>query len=703
MTLLGKFQKDKLLALSPKISLIVVLIIAALLFGVLLIWHYAESEKDRAIRSWQVRMNLVADNQMRHVGEWVEQQYSALSALADNASLQLYLTELVSTSEATEMPEEQFLKNLLAVTADKTGFYVPSANDDVPANIRRIGTSGIALLDKEGRIRVATKAMPPISGVLQKFVNEVPAGSRGMLDVYLGPGGDPTMAFLVPIFSIQGNREPSQQVGMVLGVRTITPLYDLLKMPAETTKEGEESILVRINGKLVEYLTPQADGTAPLSRRLDVSTPELDTAFAALRSDVFALKRDHQFNDVLVLGRKVPGTNWTLVHSVKAEQALAESEARRTRIVSMFALILVMVLISIIAAWRHGESVRYEEAARRYRKLSDQYKSQEQLLRLVSDNQPDPMYIVDEQNKYRFANMEASLRVGISSEDMIGKTMDSVLGPNKVKDYKTANKRAIETVEPLLLMHHQDDAYIQSKHIPITRVPAHLSEEESKPGVLIVEQDITEVMRAQEKQERILKDLVDTLVTLVDRHNPYASNHSARVAWLASGVAEAMKLEPRMVKTVEITGKLMNIGKILIPSELLTKKDTLKDEELKSIRDSIYASADFLEGIAFDGPVVETLRQLLECWDGSGPKGMKGEDILISARVVAAANAFIGMLSPRAYRPSLGKEKAIEVLMGEANKKFDRSVVAALINYIENQLKDPSWLEVGSQQGAQAS
>jgi PAS domain S-box-containing protein len=693
MALKIKFQKDKILAMNPKVSLIILLVIAIALFGALLIWNYAETERENALRVWQVNMNLQADNQSREVIGWVERQYSALSMLADNASLQLYMTEIITNPEQATgepLPEQGFLRNLLAVTAEKNGFSLTSENDDVSANIRRLGTSGLALLDNEGRVMVGTKGMPPIAGALMKFVKEVPKGSRGMLDIYLGAGGDATMAFSVPVFAIQGDKEASQQIGIVLGVRPVASVFEALKAADALAKS--ESVLVRINGNLVEYLSPQKDGTPPLSRRLDISTPDLDAAFAALRPDIFATKRDHQFNDVLVVGRKVGGTNWMLVHTIKLSDALVDSNKRRSRVIGVFSLILVVVIVSVVAAWRHGESVRYEEAAQRYKKLSEQYKSQELLLRLVSDNQPDPMYIVDDQNKYRFANMEAALRVGISPEDMIGKTLDSVLGPGKVKEYKVANKKALEMVESIVELHHVDNAVIQSKHVPVTRVPVHLSEGENA-GVLVVEQDITEVMKEREKNERILNELVDTLVLIVDKHNPYAANHSARVARLARGVADEMKLDKKLKNATEVAGKLMNIGKVLVSTDLLVKKEMLREDELKSIRDSIYASADFLRGIEFEGPVVDTLLQSIECWDGSGPKAMMGEDILLSARIIAACNAFIGMLSPRAYRESLGREKAIEVLLGEIAKKFDRNVVVALINYVENHAKDATWLE----------
>ena len=94
----------------------------------------------------------------------------------------------------------------------------------------------------------------------------------------------------------------------------------------------------------------------------------------------------------------------------------------------------------------------------------------------------------------------------------------------------------------------------------------------------------------------------------------------------------------------------MNLGKILVPEALLTKTGDLTEEERAIIRDSILGSADLLEGVAFDGPVVPTIRHIHENWDGSGPEGLEGENIEVGARVVSVANAFAGMTSARAWR-----------------------------------------------------
>ena len=95
-------------------------------------------------------------------------------------------------------------------------------------------------------------------------------------------------------------------------------------------------------------------------------------------------------------------------------------------------------------------------------------------------------------------------------------------------------------------------------------------------------------------------------------------------------------------------------------------------------------AADLLDGVTFEGPVVETIRQMGETWDGKGPLGLMGEEILRTARMLAVANAFVGMVSPRAYRDAMTFEKCCSILLGQMETRYDRKSVSALINFLEN-------------------
>jgi PAS domain S-box-containing protein len=322
--------------------------------------------------------------------------------------------------------------------------------------------------------------------------------------------------------------------------------------------------------------------------------------------------------------------------------------------------------------------------------LAAENESQKQLLRLVTDSQRNAIALVDRDGRYRFANRAAAERAGIDAADMVGKTIAAVLGPAAAERSERLNESALASDVATIEVFREGDngalRIVQSTHVPVPGANG------TGEAVLMVENDITAAVTERERSERILKGLVRALVRIVDARDPYAADHSARVARVALGIAEEMGLDAVTCDTAETAGRLMNLGKILVPAELLTKPEGLTDEEMHRVQQGLRAGADLLAGIEFVGPVVETLRQLQERWDGSGtPAGAKGEQILLTARIVAVANAFIAMTSDRAFRRGLDADEAAQRLMAEAGRAFDRRVVAALVNRLDNRGGRAEW------------
>ena len=675
--------------LPVRVAAIWLALLLVCLGGVFGILSFTEEGRARDLRAWQSRLHILADGRAAAVNAWLGSHYARLGELADNASLQLYLTQLAlasgegRTSPAIEASRD-YLYNLLLATAEREGFVAATVGSDVAANVRRVGVSGLALLGPNGKIFVATPGMPPLEGRLGAALGRVAAGERGLLDLYLNPAGRLAMGFVLPIFAVQGDPGPSQQVGRILGVREVGPeLAALLKSPG-LTEESLESFLIRRQGAAVEYLSPLLDGTGPIGKRLALDTPDVAAAAMLASPGGFAVMRDYRDVPVLVTARSLAATPWTLLTKIDRDEALAESDARARRRIAGFLLAMALLAVAFVAVWRHGSSRRAAAAADRYRELARLFERQKNFLRLVTDSQSDALYLVDEKNHYRFANRVAAKAAGITQDEMQGKTMASVFGPAAVSRIESLNRRALDSGETGSAIHRvvvgADDMRIfESVHVPLE------APEDMTAGVLVVERDMTAAILAREQHEATLKQVIAALVAIVDRRDPFAAHHSARVAEVARAIAEAMALDEAEIETAETAGKLMNIGKILVPEALLTRQGPLSEEEKHRIQESLAASVDLLEGIAFAGPVTATLRQLREHWDGSGtPSGLDGDAILLPARIVAVANAFVAMASPRAYREGIDFNQAIANLREGEGRLFDRRVVAALINHLEN-------------------
>tara|TARA_R110000772_G_scaffold5532_4_gene19792 strand:- start:2078 stop:3712 length:1635 start_codon:yes stop_codon:yes gene_type:complete len=517
-------------------------------------------------------------------------------------------------------------------------------------------------------------------------------GSAAFIDLYEGINGDPTLGFVWPVFAVQDEGSAKDIIGYVIGLRTVeTSLFPLLFQPGDTLQTAE-NYLVRRDSNLVQYISPLADGTLALTRKLSAQK-DLAAAFVIDNPGDFAISANYLGNKVLVTGRALLIAPWYLVRTVSEQEALSETDQRLQTMLGIFLLLIFAIAGTVVAVWRHGTSIRAAELAVRYKNIAERLKERSEFLKIVTDQQPTAIAVFDAEDKYTFANSVAAEEIDISQEEMIGKKATSVLGPSLAREIIEMTNLVRQDYEPRSIVsrlksetEENPDRVIKSDFVPLRSARVNSKE------VLTVFQDISDVVIAQERREDVLRNLVSTLVAFVDRRDPYSADQSRRVAKVAVAIAGEMDASEELVRTVDIAGNLMNIGKILVPPELLTKTKNLTKKEMSIIRNSLVASADLLEEVNFDLPITTTLRQLQENFDGSGqPNGLKGTEITEAARIIAVANAFVGMVSPRAYRSALGFSAAVKNLLEDADIRYDRRMVSALINYLENRGGREAW------------
>lgn len=634
----------------------------------------------------------------------MDQNFAVMRELANNSILLSYMTELAlgeaDGSQITDAPDQAaYLRNLLNATAERTGFKPLSEVGEVSANVEKVGVAGIGLFDANGSPIVSTPHMPPINSRIRTAAARALEGEAVTIDVFMGPSNLPAIGFAQPVAGVRIDNENAQVIGVVVGIRIFgEDLFKKLEHPGETS-ETAETYLIRATGGTMEYLSPLADGTPPLKRSMDLETPDLAAASALEGAGDFTAKRDYLGDEVLFTSRPLANLPWVLVRKISRAEALAETETRLKTILAVFILIIVGVSVTIIAVWRYGSSLRAAAALEKASIAAEQFENMTKFMRVVTNSQPTVIAAVDANTTYTFANKPAADEANMTTEAMTGKTMASAIGPVKAKILAEINERIFRDFaehddverarESHLLQFGDEDSddiqVIKSEHIPLR------GDRNYPPGVLMVLDDITELTRERRHSERILRLLIDTLVSVVDRRDPFSANHSTRVAEVAKCIGEEMELPEEDRTSADIASRLMNLGKIFVPPELLTKTEELTPEERDQIANSYMVSADLLEIVPFDVPVVETIRQMGETWDGNGPLGLSGEDILLPARVLAVANTFVGMVSPRAYRGALDFGKVSSILLEQAGSRYDRKPVAALINYLDNRDGTGKW------------
>lgn len=187
------------------------------------------------------------------------------------------------------------------------------------------------------------------------------------------------------------------------------------------------------------------------------------------------------------------------------------------------------------------------------------------------------------------------------------------------------------------------------------------------------------------KSQLILDGIVKTLSKIVETRDPYTSGHEDQVAKIACKIAKEMKLTEEQISSIYISSTLHDIGKISVPSEILTKPSVLSNLEREIIKTHCKVANDILVNIEFPYPVAEIIYQHHERMDGSGyPRGLKGDSIALEARIIGVADVIDAMASYRPYRPALGVDAAIEEIVKFRGITYDPAVVDACLKIYKN-------------------
>jgi putative nucleotidyltransferase with HDIG domain len=201
-------------------------------------------------------------------------------------------------------------------------------------------------------------------------------------------------------------------------------------------------------------------------------------------------------------------------------------------------------------------------------------------------------------------------------------------------------------------------------------------EERIKEKTHSLEMEIEERKRAQETLLRTLGGTVAALSTAVELRDPYTAGHQLRVSRLGCAIAVELGLSEERIEGMQVMGFLHDIGKIIVPAEILSKPSKLTEYEFRFIKEHSQAGYDILKGIEFPWPVASAVVQHHERLNGSGyPSGLAGDEIILEAKILAVSDVIESMASHRPYRAALGIEKALDEVTKNSGLLYDPDVV----------------------------
>lgn len=196
--------------------------------------------------------------------------------------------------------------------------------------------------------------------------------------------------------------------------------------------------------------------------------------------------------------------------------------------------------------------------------------------------------------------------------------------------------------------------------------------------------DVTERQKSNEALKRAFYSIVSVLSDMLNLKDPYTQFHEKNVAKLALEIAERMDLDEFTVESIRVASMVHDIGKINIPTEILSKPGKLSDIEFEMIKKHPETAYEILRKVDLPWPVADIVYQHHERLDGSGyPRHLKSDEILLEAKIIMVADVVEAMSSHRPYRAALGFEAAIEEIKKNAGVLYDAEIVQICTSIFE--------------------
>ena len=195
-----------------------------------------------------------------------------------------------------------------------------------------------------------------------------------------------------------------------------------------------------------------------------------------------------------------------------------------------------------------------------------------------------------------------------------------------------------------------------------------------------LEKKVLDLEKSEKRLRKTMEDTIYTIGKITETRDPYTSGHQKNVSQIAIFIAKEMKLPQEKIEGIRISSLVHDVGKIGVPTETLSKPTKLSEIEYDLIKEHSQIGCDILKSIEFLWPVARIVLQHHEKLDGSGyPQGLKGNKILLEAKIIGVADVVEAMSSHRPYRPALGIDKALKEISQNRGILYDSEVVDACL------------------------
>ncbi len=346
-----------------------------------------------------------------------------------------------------------------------------------------------------------------------------------------------------------------------------------------------------------------------------------------------------------------------------------------------------------ITGWREnhvfklpsGEVVALYEDVTARKQMKEALEKSEAKYRTILEDMDDAYFELDLKGNLVFFNDDMVRKTGYSREELMGMNFRQFISPETSGSVFAVFAEMFKTRQPARLFDYEvvmKDGQVRNYE---SWAGLRMDKDGHPTGFRGMARDITARKESEKSLQETLENLrkalgitIQVMVAAVETRDPYTAGHQIRVADLARAIAGEMGLPPDRIEGLRMAAVIHDIGKLYVPAEILSKPKRLRDIEYALIKEHAQKGYEILKDVESPWPIAEMVRQHHERMDGSGyPQGMKGDEILLEARIMAVADVVESMASHRPYRPTLGIDAALGEIEGNRGILYDADVVDA--------------------------
>ena len=315
------------------------------------------------------------------------------------------------------------------------------------------------------------------------------------------------------------------------------------------------------------------------------------------------------------------------------------------------------------------------------------------LLQNLLNNIPDAIYFKDDKNRIIRVNRFYAEGFKLSSEEIIGKTDFDFFPKDQAQKMFDDDNYVLNTGKPIIgkiertLLPNGTYNCVTTTKIPISNKKGKII------GTMGITRDITPYDQTEKTNLDMIMNSLKVLDKILETKDHYTFGHTRRVSIIAERIGKELGWDENRILELKMSAELHDIGKILIPLEILNKPGKLSDLEYKMVQEHAKQSYDMLKPYSFPSQLPEAIYQHHERLDGKGyPRGLLGENIMPEAKILAICDVLESMISHRPYRQALGIDKTLQELKDNAGSKYDKGIVNIILKIINENNNKPFWL-----------